>query len=522
MPLTLRPLKRWGQCALTVWAGVTLLVLLATFGLLRLLGNNSLVVMSPPDLAYAVVVGQGFVTVLGGVAAHDEESGVSRLPLHIEHSTLARKCLDTIARYRLVGKRPKDEVPPFCVDEFYKDSPRMPDEAPVLPPVRVIAGVRIVWLTLPCAAACLGVLIPGWYRARRSTSCPANPDRVAPTAGSRGAARGRGRLSQAIHVLRPGRRLYRLFGAAAFGVVAWLMVFAVVSHPFRLSAQWTTSDDQLGPVVTFLDARITYLQEYRCGCHKATAWQILIDSPEQHTDYERPPRAAMTLTPSMARPAMMVRADIGFLEVVLFLVACMLIVHAAVVSMGQRGTPTQGGQPLRLHGVARYRQMMAPYAGRLAGRAVRGAMLVFMAVGVYIFLQAESTKLELFGIRGSYLSMMDPNFVVHLLTVTIDDFGMKLASREDSTDPLTKQPVMAIKETYYSAYWTLLPVAIGVAIGLYRGIRWLRRGPLPAFPCESCGYDLTGNLSGTCPECGNLIGTPVLVENTAAGRVPSE
>jgi len=24
-------------------------------------------------------------------------------------------------------------------------------------------------------------------------------------------------------------------------------------------------------------------------------------------------------------------------------------------------------------------------------------------------------------------------------------------------------------------------------------------------PCPSCGYDLTGNLSGTCPECGAKV-----------------
>jgi hypothetical protein len=505
-----------------VWAGVTLLALLAMFGFLRLLGNNSLVVMSPPDLGYAVVVGQGFVTVLDGVAAYDKESGVVRLPLHVEHSALARKCLDAIARHRLVGKRPKDEVPPFCVDEFYKDSPPMGDEAPALPPVRVTAEVRIVWLILPCAAACLPVLLGGWYRARRPVSCQADREHTAPTARSRGAQRRRGRLSRARRVLRPGRALYRFFGAAAFGVVAWLMALAVVSHPFLLSARWAPIYDELGAFIQVADARITYGNERLCSCHKARAWQLQIASLQSEADDARTHRAAMTWTPSTARPAMMVQANVRILELVLFLAACMLIVQVAVVSMGQRGTPRHGGQLLRPHGVARYRQMMAPYARRLAGRAVRGALLVLMVVGVYMFLRAESTKLELYGVRGSYLSMMDPNFVVHSLTMTIDDLAMNLASREDSTDPLTKQPVMAITESYYSTYWTLLPAAIGVAIGLYRGIRCLRRGPLPAFPCGSCGYDLTGNLSGTCPECGNLIGTPVLVENTAAGRVPSE
>ena len=27
-------------------------------------------------------------------------------------------------------------------------------------------------------------------------------------------------------------------------------------------------------------------------------------------------------------------------------------------------------------------------------------------------------------------------------------------------------------------------------------------------PCPSCGYDLTANTSGTCPECGSPVATP--------------
>ena len=31
---------------------------------------------------------------------------------------------------------------------------------------------------------------------------------------------------------------------------------------------------------------------------------------------------------------------------------------------------------------------------------------------------------------------------------------------------------------------------------------WLDRGRMPAHCCQGCGYDLTGNTSGACPECG--------------------
>jgi hypothetical protein len=36
---------------------------------------------------------------------------------------------------------------------------------------------------------------------------------------------------------------------------------------------------------------------------------------------------------------------------------------------------------------------------------------------------------------------------------------------------------------------------------------WLdrRRIPVPAGYCEECGYDLTGNVSGRCPECGKPV-----------------
>ena len=34
-----------------------------------------------------------------------------------------------------------------------------------------------------------------------------------------------------------------------------------------------------------------------------------------------------------------------------------------------------------------------------------------------------------------------------------------------------------------------------------------RRRPLPGH-CRKCNYNLTGNTSGVCPECGNEIETP--------------
>src|SRR4051812_42639250 len=33
-------------------------------------------------------------------------------------------------------------------------------------------------------------------------------------------------------------------------------------------------------------------------------------------------------------------------------------------------------------------------------------------------------------------------------------------------------------------------------------LRWIARRDHPIGHCDSCGYSLTGNVSGVCPECG--------------------
>ncbi|GMU83484.1 MAG: hypothetical protein AMXMBFR47_33540 [Planctomycetota bacterium] len=51
------------------------------------------------------------------------------------------------------------------------------------------------------------------------------------------------------------------------------------------------------------------------------------------------------------------------------------------------------------------------------------------------------------------------------------------------------------------SYWTL--VALFAPFPLFRAFRWYRQRRRPGF-C-ACGYDLTGNVSGICPECGAAL-----------------
>ena len=48
-----------------------------------------------------------------------------------------------------------------------------------------------------------------------------------------------------------------------------------------------------------------------------------------------------------------------------------------------------------------------------------------------------------------------------------------------------------------------------VALALPTGLLWWRDRRYPKGHCQTCGYDLTGNTSGVCPECGAQIVRPV-------------
>jgi hypothetical protein len=45
----------------------------------------------------------------------------------------------------------------------------------------------------------------------------------------------------------------------------------------------------------------------------------------------------------------------------------------------------------------------------------------------------------------------------------------------------------------------LLVVFVGLPAAY---VMWLDRQRFPAGHCRKCGYNLTGNVSGRCPECG--------------------
>jgi len=64
--------------------------------------------------------------------------------------------------------------------------------------------------------------------------------------------------------------------------------------------------------------------------------------------------------------------------------------------------------------------------------------------------------------------------------------------------PAATQSVWDLELPYY------LILAAAALLPAWRVRRWLRR--TPPHCCAACGYNLTGNTSGVCPECGTSIG----------------
>jgi len=61
-----------------------------------------------------------------------------------------------------------------------------------------------------------------------------------------------------------------------------------------------------------------------------------------------------------------------------------------------------------------------------------------------------------------------------------------------------------VHDTIFPVLAVLLVVGLAsvAVMTIHNSRRWFRRR---RFECERCGYDLTGNVSGVCPECGQRI-----------------
>jgi hypothetical protein len=79
-----------------------------------------------------------------------------------------------------------------------------------------------------------------------------------------------------------------------------------------------------------------------------------------------------------------------------------------------------------------------------------------------------------------------------------------LMLRTCAEDWPTWRPDMELHKTCGAVSLPLwIPTVLFAALAAWH---WRRTRPVPPGHCPRCGYDLTGNVSGRCPECGEAAG----------------
>ena len=67
-------------------------------------------------------------------------------------------------------------------------------------------------------------------------------------------------------------------------------------------------------------------------------------------------------------------------------------------------------------------------------------------------------------------------------------------------------PLPAVDDIYLPLWLPALLVGGPAAFLWYSDVAWWWRSQYPSpGHCQNCGYDLTGNVSGVCPECGTTV-----------------
>jgi uncharacterized RDD family membrane protein YckC len=194
-----------------------------------------------------------------------------------------------------------------------------------------------------------------------------------------------------------------------------------------------------------------------------------------------------------------------------------------------------------LYGVRVCSKCRNGFANRRQAAYLVDGLLYVVAVEMIVFLvasvamaSAASADFEFSRIASSVLS-----WVVFPLVFTLKDafngrsagkmlFGVRVVDIE------TRQPITALQSVKRNLVLMIPYVGvIGGAITMMRGQRWGEKwaGTMVVWNkrafrvpfardgrfCRSCGYDLTGNTSGRCPECGLEVAAAAPVVSSGVG-----
>ena len=118
------------------------------------------------------------------------------------------------------------------------------------------------------------------------------------------------------------------------------------------------------------------------------------------------------------------------------------------------------------------------------------------------------------GVRKDHLhEIQGPHFTLIAARGMLQWRTFKVSTRQSGMDCATGAPIFRMYVAPGPVRWILLKhLGIGLVLMPMLGVvvcamlgKWRRRHSLRHGLCQTCSYHLTGNTSGTCPECGNAI-----------------
>lgn len=127
-------------------------------------------------------------------------------------------------------------------------------------------------------------------------------------------------------------------------------------------------------------------------------------------------------------------------------------------------------------------------------------------------------------------SIAGPRFTVFVAEGGIWSFGPGRTCKETNPPQLSLDIDRYIPSRYFSwprfdgpdyedgelltAWVIFLPLWVPFLLGVLLAVTctWRRRRSKPLGHCRTCGYNLEGNMSGICPECGSRIPMRVLTD----------
>lgn len=167
-----------------------------------------------------------------------------------------------------------------------------------------------------------------------------------------------------------------------------------------------------------------------------------------------------------------------------------------------------------LREILRYSMCITPGKLRFLWFTALGALLLFM--GFSLFFGSSEYPIGMVFAYSPFFGM-----VAFLITSAIAKFSHRPVMRIDVIRILCwtvfgcAEGVREMSVSYYAHYWAQYsPAAHASAAAVMGGcvlvitvvtICFPSRKPPPSGHCVHCGYNLTGNESGVCPECGKGI-----------------